>query len=164
MNGVGLSEYSSAYISIVLIVLILVLENTNMSDWNKAVIDEFRANEGKVGGPFEEMTLLLLHTIGAKSGEPRLNPVAYLADGERYVIIASKGGAPTHPGWYHNVVAHPEVTIEVGTEKIQAQAEVVQEPERTELFEKVSAQYPGFAEYEKKTTRVIPVLVLTRLT
>ncbi len=134
-----------------------------MSDWNKAVIDEFRANGGKVGGDFEEMTLLLLHTTGAKSGEPRLNPVVYLADGERYVIIASKGGAPTHPGWYHNVVAHPEVTIEVGTEKIQAQAEVVQEPERTELFEKVSTQYPGFAEYEKKTTRVIPVIVLTRL-
>lgn len=164
MNGAGLSESSSAYISIVLMAPILVLERLNMSDLNKAVIEEFRANEGKVGGPFKEMTLLLLHTIGAKSGEPRLNPVAYLADGERYVIIASKGGAPTHPGWYHNVVAHPEVTIEVGTEKIQAQAEVVQEPERTELFEKVSAQYPGFAEYEKKTTRVIPVLVLTRLT
>ena len=134
-----------------------------MSDWNKAVIDEFRANGGKVGGPFEKMTLLLLHTIGAKSGEPRLNPVVYLADGERYVIIASKGGAPTHPGWYHNVVAHSEVTIEIGTEKFQAQAEVVQEPKRTELYEKMSNQYPGFAEYEEKTTRVIPVLVLTRL-
>ncbi len=119
-----------------------------MSDWNKAVIDEFRANEGKVGGPFEEMTLLLLHTIGAKTGEPRLNPVAYLADGERYVIIASKGGAPTHPSWYHNVVAHPEVTVEVGTEKFQAQAEVAQEPERTELYEKASTQYPGFADRE----------------
>lgn len=134
-----------------------------MSDWNKAVIDEFRANGGKVSGPFEKMTLLLLHTIGAKSGEPRLNPVVYLADGERYVIIASKGGAPTHPGWYHNVVAHSEVTIEIGTEKFQAQAEVVQEPKRTELYEKMSNQYPGFAEYEEKTTRVIPVLVLTRL-
>jgi len=134
-----------------------------MSDWNKAVIEEFRASDGIVGGPFEGMTLLLLHTIGAKSGEPRLNPVVYLADGERYVIIASKGGAPTHPSWYHNVVAHPEVTVEIGTEKFQAQAEVVQEPERTELYEKMSAQYPGFAEYEQKTTRVIPVLVLTRL-
>ena len=134
-----------------------------MSDWNKAVIEEFRANGGKVGGPFEEMTLLLLHTIGAKSGEPRLNPVAYLADGDSYVIIASKGGAPTNPGWYHNVVAHPEITVEVGTEKFQAQAEVVQEPERTELYEKMSTQYPGFAEYEEKTTHVIPVLVLTRL-
>jgi len=134
-----------------------------MNDWNKAVIDEFRANGGKVGGPFEEMTLLLLHTIGAKSGERRLNPVAYLADGERYVIMASKGGAPTHPDWYHNIVAHPEVTVEVGTEKFQAQAEIVQEPERTELYEKVSSQYPGFAEYAQKTTRVIPVLALTRL-
>ena len=134
-----------------------------MSDWNKAVIEEFRANGGNVGGPFEEMTLLLLHTIGAKSGERRLNPVAYLADGERYIIIASKGGAPTHPDWYHNIVAHPEVTVEVGTEKFQAQAEIVQEPERTELYEKVSSQYPGFAEYAQKTTRVIPVLALTRL-
>ena len=134
-----------------------------MNDWNKAVIDEFRANEGKVGGPFEDMTLILLHTNGAKSGEPRLNPVAYLADGERYVIIASKGGAPTHPDWYHNVDARPEVTVEVGSEKFQAQAEVVREPERTDLFDKMSSQYPVFAEYEKKTTRVIPVLVLTRL-
>ncbi len=134
-----------------------------MSDWNKAVIDEFRANDGKVGGHFEGMTLLLLHTKGAKSGEPRLNPVVYMADGERYVIIASKGGAATHPAWYHNVVAHSEVTVEVGTEKFQAQAEVVQEPERTELYDKVSTQYPFFAEYEQKTTRVIPVLVLSRL-
>lgn len=134
-----------------------------MSDFNKTVIDEFRANDGVVGGHFEDMTLLLLHTIGAKSGEPRLNPVVYLADGERYLIIASKGGAPTHPGWYHNVVAHPEVTVEVGTEKFQAQAVVVQEPERTELFNMMSTQYPGFAEYEKKTTRVIPVIALTRL-
>ena len=134
-----------------------------MSEWNKAVVDEFRANNGKVGGHFKEMTLLLLHTIGAKSGEPRLNPVAYLADGERYVIIASKGGAPTNPSWYHNIVAHPEVTVEVGTEKFQAHAEIVQEPERAELYEKVSTLYPFFAEYEKKTTRVIPVIILTRL-
>jgi deazaflavin-dependent oxidoreductase (nitroreductase family) len=146
-----------------LIVVILVLEDMNMSDWNKAVIEEFRANEGKVGGPFKDMTLLLLHTTGAKSGEPRLNPVAYLADGERYVIIASKGGAPTHPSWYHNIVAHPEVTIEVGAEKFRVQAEVVQEPERTQLFNKVSSKYTGFAEYEKKTSRVIPVIALTRI-
>jgi len=134
-----------------------------MNDWNKAVIDEFRATGGKVGGHFEGMTLFLLHTTGAKSGEPRLNPVVYLADGERYVIIASKGGAPTHPGWYHNVVAHPEVTVEVGSEKFQARVEVVQEPDRAKLYEKVSTLYPFFGEYEKKTTRVIPVLVLTRL-
>ena len=133
-----------------------------MSDWNKAVIEEFRANDGKVGGHFENIPLLLLHTMGAKSGEPRLNPVAYMADGERYVIVASKGGSPTHPAWYYNLVAHPEVTVEVGTETFQAHADVVQEPERTELFGKVSTQYPGFAEYERKTTRVIPVVVLTR--
>ncbi len=94
-----------------------------MSDRNKAVIDEFRANEGKIGGHFEEMTLLLLHTKGAKSGEPRLNPVAYLAESEKYIIIASKGGAPTNPAWYHNIVAYPEVTVEVGAEKFQAHAE-----------------------------------------
>jgi len=134
-----------------------------MSDSNRAVIEEFRANKGQVGGHFENMTLLLLHTTGAKSGEPRLNPVAYLADGDRYVIIASKGGAPTHPAWYHNIVAYPELTIEVGSEKFQAHAEVVREPERTELYGKVATEYPGFAEYEKKTTRVIPVIVLTRL-
>ncbi len=134
-----------------------------MSDWNKAVIEEFRANEGKVGGHFKEMTLLLLHTTGAKSGQDRLNPVAYLADGERYLIIASKGGAPTHPSWYHNIVAHPEVTIEVGAEKFRVLAEVVQEPERTQLFNQVSSKYTGFAEYEKKTSRVIPVIALTRI-
>lgn len=134
-----------------------------MSDMNKAVIEEFRANEGKVGGYFEGMTLLLLHTRGAKSGEPRLNPVAYIADGQRYVIIASKGGSPTNPAWYYNIAAYPEVTVEVGNEKFQVQAEVLQEPERTELYKQASTQYPGFAEYEKKTTRVIPVIALTRL-
>ena len=137
-----------------------------MSDpkgWNKQVIEEFRANDGKVGGHFENMTLLLLHTIGAKSGQPRLNPVATMADGDHYVIIASKGGAPTNPDWYYNIVATPEVSIEIGTEKFQARADVAPEPERTALFAKMAAQHPGFAEYERNTERVIPVIILTRV-
>jgi deazaflavin-dependent oxidoreductase (nitroreductase family) len=134
-----------------------------MSDWNQQVIDEFRANEGRVGGQFENMTLLLLHTVGAKSGQPRINPVATIEDGDRQVIIASKGGADTHPDWYFNVVANPEVEVELGLEKYRAQAEVAPEPERTELFGKMASVYPGFAEYERKTERVIPVITLRRL-
>jgi deazaflavin-dependent oxidoreductase (nitroreductase family) len=136
---------------------------SKQNDWNKKVIEEFRANEGVVGGYFENISLLLLHTTGAKSGEPRLNPVAYIQDGDRYVIIASKGGAPTNPAWYHNIVAHPEVNIEVGTEIIRARAEVVSEPERSELYAKMAAMYPGFAEYMRRTDRIIPVIVLSRL-
>ena len=134
-----------------------------MSDWNTKVIEEFRANEGKVGGPFENMTLLLLHTVGAKSGQPRINPVATIADSDRQVIIASKGGADTHPDWYYNVVANPEVEVELGTEKYSARSEVVPEPERGELYRKMAGLYPAFAEYERKTKRVIPVITLTRL-
>lgn len=133
-----------------------------MSDWNKQVIDEFRANDGQVGGYFANMKLLLLHTTGAKSGLPRINPVACVVDGDRYVIAASKGGAPTNPDWYHNLVANPAVSIEVGTEQFAAQAVVVEEPERTRLYAKMATAYPGFAEYEQKTTRTIPVIVLTR--
>jgi deazaflavin-dependent oxidoreductase (nitroreductase family) len=136
---------------------------SKQNDWNKQVIEEFRANEGMVGGRYENMTLLLIHTIGAKSGKPHLNPVAYMMDGDRYVVIASKRGAPTHPDWYHNLVAHPEVSIEVGAEKIRARAEVVPEPERSELYARMAAKYPAFAEYERKTDRIIPVIALSRL-
>lgn len=136
---------------------------SSRNDWNKDVIEEFRANEGRVGGHFENMTLLLLHTVGAKSGHPRLNPVATIADGERYVIIASKAGAATNPDWYHNIIANPEVRVELGTEMFEARAEVVPEPERAELYQKVAAVYPRFADYERKTDRVIPVIALTRL-
>ncbi len=131
--------------------------------WNKKVIEEFRANDGKVGGPFVNMTLLLRHTTGAKSGLPHVNPVAYMADGERLVIIASKAGAPINPAWYYNLVANPEVSVEAGTEQFQALATITQEPERTELFEKMATLYPGFGEYPRKTTRTIPVVTLTRL-
>jgi deazaflavin-dependent oxidoreductase (nitroreductase family) len=132
------------------------------NEWNKKIIAEFRANGGKVGGNFANMTLLLLHTTGAKSGKQRVNPVAYMRDGERLVVIASKGGAPSNPDWYYNVVANPNVRLEVGTEEFDATATVAPEPERTELFQEMAAVYPGFAEYEKRTTRVIPVITLTR--
>lgn len=130
---------------------------------NQRVIEEFRANEGKVGGPFEKMTLLLLHTTGAKTGQERVNPVATIREYGSYVIIASKGGAPTHPDWYHNLVANPEVTVEVGTETFQARAEVTEEPERSELYQKMADKYPGFKEYQQKTDRVIPVIKLKRV-
>ena len=130
---------------------------------NRKVIEEFRANQGRVGGRFEGRTLLLLHTKGAKSKQERINPVAYIRDGERYVVIASKGGAPTNPDWYYNVVANPELTVEVGTEKHQVHAKVAEEPERTRLYNKMVEMMPGFADYQHKTTRVIPVIILTRV-
>jgi deazaflavin-dependent oxidoreductase (nitroreductase family) len=131
------------------------------NDRNKAIIDEFRANEGRIGGRFEGRTLLLLHTKGAKSKQERINPVAYVRDGERFVVIASKGGAPTNPDWYYNIVANPALTVEVGTEKFQVRATVAEEPERTRLYNKMIEMMPGFGDYQQKTTRVIPVIVLT---
>ena len=136
---------------------------SNTNNWNKAIIEEFRANSGKVGGPFAGKTLLLLHTVGAKSGQERINPVAYVTDGDRLVIIASKGGAPTNPDWYYNILANPLVTVEVGTEQFQARAAIVSEPERTHLYNQMVAMMPGFAEYQQKTTRVIPVITLSRV-
>jgi deazaflavin-dependent oxidoreductase (nitroreductase family) len=132
-------------------------------NWNKNIIDEFRANAGKVGGPFAGKTLLLLHTLGAKSKQERINPVACVSDGDRLVIIASKGGAPTHPDWYFNLLAQPLVTVEIGTQQFQARAAVASEPERTRLYSKMVEMMPGFAEYQRKTTRVIPVITLTRV-
>ena len=134
-----------------------------MSDWNEQVIEEFRANEGKVGGFFKNATLLLLHTTGAKSGLERINPLMYLEDGDRYVVIASAGGAQNHPDWYYNVLANPAVGVEMGTEAFQAQATVTEEPQRTDLYATVSARYPNFIEYQEKTDRVIPVITLERL-
>ena len=133
---------------------------SNQVNWNQAIIDEFRANEGRVGGQFAGRTLLLLHTIGAKSGQERVNPLAYVSDGERYVVIASKGGAPTNPDWYYNIRAHPVVTVEVGTETFQARAEELSEPERTRLYNKMAETSPTFAEYQQKTKRKIPVISL----
>lgn len=128
---------------------------------NKAIIQEFRANAGKVGGPFAGRSLLLLHTVGAKSGQPRINPVACIRDGARLVVIASKGGAPTNPDWYHNLLANPLVSVETGSEQFQARASVAAEPERTRLYDKMVEVMPGFADYQRKTKRVIPVVILT---
>jgi deazaflavin-dependent oxidoreductase (nitroreductase family) len=128
---------------------------------NQKIIDEFRANDGKVGGHFEGKTLLILHTIGARTGKERIKPVAYVRDGKKYVVIASKGGAPTNPDWYHNILAHPRLTVEVGTETLQVEAKVAEEPERTRLYNKMVEMLPGFDDYRRKTERVIPVIVLT---
>lgn len=134
-----------------------------MSDFNKKIIDEFRANGGKVGGFFANNTLLLLHTIGAKSGLERVNPLVTFEDGDRLVVVASKGGAPSHPDWYYNMLANPLVTVEYGTEKFQAQASVASEPERTELYAKMESKLASFTEYKEMAGRVIPVVILTRL-
>jgi deazaflavin-dependent oxidoreductase (nitroreductase family) len=135
--------------------------STSPQDFNARIIDEFRANEGRVGGPFEGSTLLLLHHIGAKSGKDRINPLVYNRDGERYVVFASKAGAPTNPDWYHNLKAHPDVTIEVGTDTIYVRAEEATGEERDRLFQAQTERSPQFAEYQSKTERVIPVIVLT---
>ncbi len=135
--------------------------STSPADFNAQIIDEFRANGGRVGGMFARTPLLLLHHTGAKSGSSRINPLAYHRDNERYVIFASKAGAPTNPGWYHNLKAHPEVRIEVGTEIIDAIAQEATGEEREALFRAQAERSPQFAEYEKKTDRVIPVIVLT---
>lgn len=138
------------------------MRKTNeMNDRNQKIIDEFHENDGQVGGRFEGKTLLLLHTKGAKTGKERVNPVAYVRDDGRYVVIASKGGAPTNPDWYHNILAHPRLNVEVGTESIPVQAKVANEPERTRLYNKMVEMMPGFDDYRRRTERKIPVIVLT---
>jgi len=134
---------------------------SDLNERNKKIIDEFRANDGRVGGNFEGKTLLLLHTKGAKSGQERINPLACIRDDDRFAIIASKGGSDTHPDWYYNVIANPQVTVEFGAETFQAHATVAEEPERTRLYDKMVKVMPGFDGYRRKTTRVIPVIVLT---
>lgn len=133
-----------------------------VNDWNSGIIEEFRANGGKVGGPFEGAPLLLLTTTGAKSGKQRTTPLAYLAENGRMFIFASKAGAPTNPDWYHNLLAHPQVTVEVGTEQFPAKAVVVEGAERDQIYAIQAQRMPGFAEYEQKTTRQIPVVELVR--
>ena len=133
---------------------------TEREDRNAGIIQEFRTNHGKVGGYFEGRPLLLLTMRGARTGVERTTPLAYLADGERFVIFATKGGASTNPDWYYNVSANPDVTIEVGDRRIQAEARVTNEPERTELYRRQAERWPAFAEYPKKTSRTIPVIVL----
>jgi len=134
----------------------------DMDDFNRAIIAEFRANDGKVGGPFEGAPVLLLTATGAKSGQRRTTPVMYLPDGERMVIFASKAGADTNPGWYHNLVANPTATVEVGAESFDVDASVASGEERERLYAQQSELYSQFRDYAQKTTRVIPVVVLQR--
>jgi deazaflavin-dependent oxidoreductase (nitroreductase family) len=134
-----------------------------MSDWNAKIIDESRANGGKVGGPFEGAPVLLLHTRGAKSGRERVNPVVYQTVGDALAVFASKGGAPTNPDWFHNLKANPAVKVEVGTDTIDARARVLEDDERAPIWEKQKQLMPGFAEYEQKTSRQIPVVLLERV-
>lgn len=133
-----------------------------MSDWNTRIIEEFRSNEGRVGGNFKGAPLLLLTTKGRKTGAARTSPMMYLADGERLLVFASKGGAPTNPDWYRNLVADPEVTVEVGAETYRAHAHPVEGAERDRLYAEQASRYPGFAEYQANTDRVIPVVALVR--
>ena len=133
-----------------------------MSDWNANVIEEFRANHGKVGGMFEGKPLLLLTNTGAKTGAARVNPLMYLPDGNRMAIFASKGGAPSHPDWYYNVKANPKVTVEIGDETFDAVATEITGAERDDLYARQSELHPQFAEYQVDNPRLIPVVVLER--
>ena len=131
-------------------------------DHNAAIIGEFRRQQGKVGGNFAGAPLLLLHTVGARSGQPRVHPIMYLDfDGRRYVF-ASKAGADTNPDWYHNLVAHPEVQVEMGSETYSAVAQPLQGEERDRIYQEQVRRYPGFGEYQKRTSRQIPVVELIR--
>src|SRR5262249_14031380 len=131
------------------------------TDFNSGIIDEFRAKGGKVGGPFEGAPVLLLHTTGAKSGKERVNPMMYQqVDHDGYAVFASKGGAPTNPDWYHNLLAQPDVTAEIGTETRRLRARVATGEERERIWSKQKELYPGFADYERRTARQIPVVIL----
>ncbi len=133
-----------------------------MSDWNTKIIDEFHAKGGRNVGPFGDR-LLLLTTRGAKSGRAHTTPLAYTRDGDKYVIIASMGGAPRHPAWYHNLVAHPDAEVEVGSERFKVHATPLPSgPERDRLYDAQAQLMPGFRSYQEKTTRIIPVVLLER--
>ena len=129
-------------------------------NWNTKIVEEFRANDGKVGGPFDGAPLLLLHTIGKRTGKERVHPLMYQQRGNDYVIFASKGGAPEHPDWYYNLLANPEASVEVGNKTQSVRAYVADDNEREPLWEKQKQDYPGFADYERKTDRQIPVIIL----
>ena len=135
-----------------------------VQDWNARIIEEFRANEGRVGGMFEGRPILLLHHRGARTGTERVNPLAYqdLGDGS-IAVFGSKGGAPTNPDWYHNLRANPDASVEVGTGSFDVKARVAEGDERGRIWEKQKRDMPGFAEYERNTTREIPVVVLERV-
>ncbi len=130
------------------------------SDWNTRIIEEFRANGGKVGGGFAGSTLLLLHTRGAKTGREHVTPVMYRQVDGGYAVFASKAGADTNPDWYHNLLAHPQVQAEIGTQTVSLTARVADQQEREPIWTAQKTDNPGFADYEKKTTRQIPVVIL----
>jgi deazaflavin-dependent oxidoreductase (nitroreductase family) len=139
---------------------------TTQNAWqerNDPIIKSFRANNGRLAGQGRGSSLLLLTTTGARSGQPRVAPLAFTRSGEHYVVIASKGGSPSHPDWYHNLVRQPTVTVEVGGETFRARARVAEGDEHNTLFEAQARQMPNFAEYQQKTSRKIPVIVLERL-
>jgi deazaflavin-dependent oxidoreductase (nitroreductase family) len=137
---------------------------TEFQNFNQNLIEHFRANRGTIlEGPFKGGRLLLLTTTGRHSGKQRVNPLAFTRDGDRYIVIASKGGAPTNPDWYLNLVANPEVIVEVGGERFAAKASVAEGAERDRLYDAQAKVMPGFAEYQRKTTRRIPVVVVERL-
>ncbi len=135
---------------------------TDRSDWNRQIIEEFRANDGKVGGMFEGMPLLLIHHVGAKTGTQRVNPLAYQRIGDSVAVFASKGGAPTNPDWFHNLVTNPDVTVEIGTDRYPATARVAAGEERERIWSAQKAKYPVFGEYEEKSGRQIPVIVIDK--
>ena len=134
-----------------------------MDDFNEKLIDEFRANGGKVGGPFEGAPLLLLHTTGAKTGRTRVKPLAYRREGDRLVVFGTKGGAPTNPEWYYNIRANPRVTVEVGSDRFEADATVAPPDERDRIWRLQTRDVPVFADYQQKTDRTIPVVILERV-
>jgi deazaflavin-dependent oxidoreductase (nitroreductase family) len=134
-----------------------------LNDFNEKIIDEFRGNGGKVGGAFEGSPLLLLQTTGAKTGRTRVKPLVYRRDGDRLVVFGTKGGSPTHPEWYYNVRANPRVTVEVGSDRFEADARVAPPDERDRLWRLQTQDVPVFADYQKRTDRTIPVVILERV-
>jgi deazaflavin-dependent oxidoreductase (nitroreductase family) len=131
-----------------------------MSDYNEKIIEEFRANAGKVGGPFEGSPLILLTTVGARTGRSHTTPVGYLPDGDRVLVIASNAGAPNHPAWYHNLLANPQVTVEIGTGTHEATAVPAEGEERDRLIARTVEAAPGYGDYQMMTSRIIPVVTL----
>lgn len=138
------------------------IETFDHATFNEKVIEEFRANNGKVGGMMTGKNTMLMTTIGAKSGQPRLNPVGYLRDGDRLIVMASNGGQDKHPSWYHNVKANPDVTIDLGTETFEAVATEITGPERDDLYARAAQVEPAFIAYESTTDRKIPVFQIIR--
>jgi len=138
-------------------------DTASANDWNRRIIEEFRGNAGKVGGPFEGAPMLLLHHEGARTGIERVNPLVYQPVGEGFAVFASKAGAPTNPDWYHNLIANPEATVEVGEDTVRVRARVAEGEERERIWTKQKQDRPNFADYEKQTSRQIPVVILQRL-